>query len=40
MGRVLGQPPAAANKETMLAVDKTTPADRCGFPFAAFSCPA
>ena len=41
MGRVLGQPPAVLrNEKTILAVEETTSAGRCGSSLAAFLCPA
>ena len=41
MGRVLGQPPTVLRYEkTILAVEETTSAGRCGSSLAAFSCPA
>ena len=41
MGRVLGQPPTVLRYEkTILAVEETTSAGRCGSSLAAFLCPA
>ena len=41
MGRVLGQPPTVLrNEKTILAVEETTSAGRCGSSLAAFLCPA
>lgn len=41
MGRVLGQPPTVLRYEkTILAVEETTSAGRCGSSLAAFSRPA
>lgn len=41
MGRVLGQPPTVLrNEKSILAVEETTSAGRCGSSLAAFLCPA
>ena len=41
MGRVLGQPPTVLRYEkTILAVEETTSAGRCGSSLAAFLCAA
>ena len=41
MGRVLGQPPTVLRYEkTILAVEETTSAGRCGSSLADFLCPA
>ena len=41
MDRVLRQPPAVLrNEKTILAVEETTSAGRCGSSLAAFLCPA
>lgn len=41
MGRFLGQPPTVLRYEkTILAVEETTSAGRCGSSLAAFLCPA
>ena len=41
MGRVFGQPPTVLRYEkTILAVEETTSAGRCGSSLAAFLCPA
>ena len=41
MGRVLGQPPTVLrNEKSILAVEGTTSAGRCGSSLAAFLCPA
>ena len=41
MGRVPGQPPAVLRYEkTILTVEETTSAGRCGSSLAAFLCPA
>ena len=41
MGRVLGQPPTVLrNEKSILAVEETTSAGRCGSSLADFLCPA
>ena len=41
MGRVLGQPPTVLrNEKSILAVEETTSAGRCGSSLAACLCPA